>query len=68
MKSPTLVRYHGSSLLYSMLLYIYDVFLLQKLHLRDNNISRYNAEFVELKEIGSGEFGSVFKCLNRLGN
>ena len=38
----------------------------KKLHLRDNNISRYNAEFVELKEIGSGEFGSVFKCLNRL--
>ena len=24
-------------------------------------------EFVELNEIGSGEFGSVFKCLNRLG-
>lgn len=43
------------------------VIFIQKLALRDNNISRYNVEFVELKEIGSGEFGSVFKCLNRLG-
>lgn len=29
-------------------------------------LSRYEAEFMELCEVGSGEFGSVFKCINRL--
>ncbi|CAN7942542.1 unnamed protein product, partial [Ixodes hexagonus] len=28
--------------------------------------SRYEAEFVELCQVGSGEFGSVYKCINRL--
>ncbi|XP_057313912.1 wee1-like protein kinase 2 [Hydractinia symbiolongicarpus] len=38
----------------------------KKLTLRETNISRYNAEFVELGKIGTGSFGSVYKCLNRL--
>jgi len=38
----------------------------KKLALRESNISRYNAEFVEISTIGSGQFGSVHKCLNRL--
>ncbi|KAL3216529.1 hypothetical protein MRX96_033028 [Rhipicephalus microplus] len=28
--------------------------------------SRYETEFLELNEVGSGEFGSVYKCLHRL--
>lgn len=28
--------------------------------------SRYETEFLELTEVGSGEFGSVYKCLHRL--
>lgn len=28
--------------------------------------SRYEAEFLELCQVGSGEFGSVYKCINRL--
>ncbi|KAL1487036.1 hypothetical protein MTO96_008340 [Rhipicephalus appendiculatus] len=28
--------------------------------------SRYETEFLELHEVGSGEFGSVYKCLHRL--
>ncbi|XP_077493000.1 wee1-like protein kinase 2 [Amblyomma americanum] len=28
--------------------------------------SRYESEFLELSQVGSGEFGSVYKCLHRL--
>lgn len=38
----------------------------KRLALHESNISRYNAEFVEISTIGSGQFGSVHKCLNRL--
>eukprot|EP00111_Clytia_hemisphaerica_P018797 TCONS_00055574-protein len=38
----------------------------KKLTLRETNISRFDAEFVDLGKIGTGEFGSVYKCLNRL--
>ncbi|XP_064490290.1 wee1-like protein kinase 1-A isoform X2 [Ornithodoros turicata] len=30
------------------------------------SMSRYEAEFLELCEVGSGEFGSVYRCLHRL--
>ena len=40
---------------------------MQKLALRENNISRYREEFKEVQEIGSGSFGTVYKCINRLG-
>jgi wee1-like protein kinase len=36
------------------------------LTLRENNISRYNAEFHEVSKIGCGQFGTVYKCINRL--
>ena len=39
----------------------------QGLALKENNISRYNAEFHEVSKIGSGQFGTVYKCINRLG-
>ena len=50
----------------------YNVILLsicvpQGLALKENNISRYNAEFHEVSKIGSGQFGTVYKCINRLG-
>lgn len=38
----------------------------KRLALQDTNISRYEKEFVQLSLIGAGEYGHVFKCLNRL--
>ncbi|CAK8696906.1 unnamed protein product [Clavelina lepadiformis] len=38
----------------------------KRMHLRENNISRYAQEFHEVCKIGDGEFGSVYKCVNRL--
>lgn len=38
----------------------------KKLALHDSNISRYHKEFHEVELIGTGEFGTVFKCINRL--
>lgn len=38
----------------------------KRVALQESNILRYHKEFVELTLIGEGEFGSVFKCLNRL--
>ncbi|NP_999796.1 WEE1-like CDK tyrosine kinase [Strongylocentrotus purpuratus] len=38
----------------------------KRIALRDSDISRYEAEFVEVGKVGSGEFGSVYKCINRL--
>ncbi|ELU12710.1 hypothetical protein CAPTEDRAFT_226192 [Capitella teleta] len=38
----------------------------KKLALREINTSRYNEEFHEVCKLGDGEFGSVYKCVNRL--
>ncbi|GFQ84435.1 wee1-like protein kinase [Trichonephila clavata] len=40
----------------------------KRMHLRDRdkNLSRYENEFHEICEIGSGMFGSVYQCVNRL--
>ncbi|XP_025156397.1 wee1-like protein kinase isoform X2 [Harpegnathos saltator] len=38
----------------------------KRMALQDSNITRYHQEFHELGLIGSGEFGSVYKCINRL--
>ncbi|XP_072164985.1 wee1-like protein kinase 2 [Diadema setosum] len=38
----------------------------KRIALCDSGISRYEAEFVEVCKIGSGEFGSVYKCINKL--
>ena len=40
----------------------------QKLALKESNISRYKEEFHEVCIIGKGSFGTVYKCINRLGN
>lgn len=33
---------------------------------KESNIPRYHREFLEIELIGKGQFGSVFKCVNRL--
>lgn len=38
----------------------------KKLNLSDANIPRYNLEFIEDELLGTGEFGSVYKCTKRL--
>lgn len=38
----------------------------KKLALSDANIPRYNLEFIEDELLGTGEFGSVYKCTKRL--
>lgn len=38
----------------------------KRVALQDSNIPRYRQEFLELGIIGTGEFGSVYKCINRL--
>lgn len=38
----------------------------KRLSLQEANINRYHKEFHEICLLGSGEFGSVYKCLNRL--
>lgn len=38
----------------------------KRVALQENNISRYHQEFLELELIGKGQFGCVYKCVNRL--
>ncbi|XP_076256343.1 wee1 kinase isoform X2 [Rhynchophorus ferrugineus] len=38
----------------------------KRVALQESNIPRYHREFLELELIGRGQFGSVFKCVNRL--
>ncbi|KAK2583392.1 hypothetical protein KPH14_009380 [Odynerus spinipes] len=38
----------------------------KRVALQESNIPRYHREFHELGLIGTGEFGSVYKCINRL--
>lgn len=38
----------------------------KRVALQESNIPRYHQEFHELGLIGVGEFGSVYKCINRL--
>lgn len=38
----------------------------KRLALQDTNISRYEKEFAEQDLIGTGEFGLVYQCVNRL--
>ncbi|ENN71650.1 hypothetical protein HUJ04_000937 [Dendroctonus ponderosae] len=38
----------------------------KRVALQESNIPRYHREFLEIELIGKGEFGSVFKCVNRL--
>lgn len=38
----------------------------KRVALQESNIPRYHQEFHEVGLIGTGEFGSVYKCINRL--
>ncbi|XP_060534397.1 wee1-like protein kinase isoform X2 [Cylas formicarius] len=38
----------------------------KRMALQESNIPRYHREFHEIELIGRGQFGSVFKCVNRL--
>lgn len=38
----------------------------RRLPIRQCEVSRYHQEFHEVCKLGSGEFGDVFKCINRL--
>lgn len=38
----------------------------KRLAFQESNLPRYEKEFIQLKLIGEGEFGVVYKCLNRL--
>lgn len=38
----------------------------KRLALKESNISRYREEFHEVCQVGSGSFGTVYKCINRL--
>ncbi|XP_014228528.1 wee1-like protein kinase 1-A [Trichogramma pretiosum] len=38
----------------------------KRVALQESNISRYYKEFLELELLGTGSFGSVFKCTHRL--
>ena len=42
------------------------VFIVQRLALSEINTSRYVEEFHQISKLGDGEFGSVYKCVNRL--
>jgi wee1-like protein kinase len=43
-----------------------DVPMNKKIALHEINTSRYNEEFHQVCKLGDGEFGSVYKCINRL--
>ncbi|KAK3882997.1 hypothetical protein Pcinc_012650 [Petrolisthes cinctipes] len=38
----------------------------KRLAIHEANVSRYHHEFLELEQIGQGEFGGVYKCRHRL--
>lgn len=38
----------------------------KRLAMHEANVSRYHHEFLELEQIGQGEFGGVYKCRHRL--
>ena len=38
----------------------------KRVALQESNIPRYHQEFHEIGLVGTGEFGSVYKCINRL--